>query len=66
MMHGGNMAVTSFLHLSETGSGAFDIETFNEALAKKNIRERIRSRITTMIWLVILLGVDMWIAYSLN
>lgn len=29
------MSVTSFLHLSETGSGAFDIETFNEALAKK-------------------------------
>ena len=29
------MSVTSFLHLSETGCGAFDIETFNEALAKK-------------------------------
>ena len=29
------MSVTSFLHLSETGSGAFDIEMFNEALAKK-------------------------------
>jgi len=29
------MSVTSFLHLSETGNGAFDIETFNEALAKK-------------------------------
>ena len=35
MIRGGNMSVTSFLHLSETGSGAFDIETFNEALAKK-------------------------------
>lgn len=29
------MSVTSFLHLGETDSGAFDIETFNEALAKK-------------------------------
>ena len=29
------MSVTSFLHLSEIGSGAFDIEMFNEALAKK-------------------------------
>lgn len=29
------MSVTSFLHLSETGSGAFDIEMFNEVLAKK-------------------------------
>lgn len=29
------MSVTSFLHLSNPGGGAFDIETFNEALAKK-------------------------------
>ena len=29
------MSVTSFLHLSETGSGAFDIKMLNEALAKK-------------------------------
>ena len=29
------MSVTSFLHLSETGSGEFDIETFRDAIANK-------------------------------
>ena len=29
------MSVTSFLHLSETGGGEFDIETFRDAIANK-------------------------------